>query len=138
MSSYLCWLIFLTYHYVYTISKTYCIILRIILLIILCIILRIILNHILYTNPHIIISCRNFKLESMKSASFWLPSHWLSPNSLVLASSPQVVRYQKLILERLDNEPLLAAFGVDTGFNMQELSRIALLNFGLDYIEKTW
>jgi len=48
------------------------------------------------------------------------------------------VRYQKLILERLDNEPLLAAFGVDTGFNMQELSRIALLNFGLDYIEKTW
>lgn len=30
-----------------------------------------------------------------------------------------VVRYQKLILERLDNEPLLAAFGVDTGFNMQ-------------------
>eukprot|EP00933_Yihiella_yeosuensis_P021804 TRINITY_DN17203_c0_g3_i1.p1 TRINITY_DN17203_c0_g3~~TRINITY_DN17203_c0_g3_i1.p1 ORF type:complete len:380 (+),score=66.07 TRINITY_DN17203_c0_g3_i1:57-1142(+) len=30
-----------------------------------------------------------------------------------------VARYHKLILERLDNEPLLAAFGVDTGFNMQ-------------------
>ena len=44
----------------------------------------------------------------------------LSPNSSVPAASPQVVRYQKLILERLDNEPLLAAFGVDTGFNMQE------------------
>ncbi|CAE8621631.1 unnamed protein product, partial [Polarella glacialis] len=30
-----------------------------------------------------------------------------------------VARYHRLILERLDNEPLLAAFGVDTGFNMQ-------------------
>jgi len=30
-----------------------------------------------------------------------------------------VARYHKLILERLDNEPLLAAFGVDAGFNMQ-------------------
>eukprot|EP00931_Biecheleriopsis_adriatica_P029908 TRINITY_DN17683_c0_g1_i2.p1 TRINITY_DN17683_c0_g1~~TRINITY_DN17683_c0_g1_i2.p1 ORF type:complete len:342 (-),score=79.28 TRINITY_DN17683_c0_g1_i2:92-1063(-) len=30
-----------------------------------------------------------------------------------------VSRYHKLILERLDNEPLLAAFGIDTGFNMQ-------------------
>ena len=31
----------------------------------------------------------------------------------------QVARYHKLILERLDNEPLLAAFGIDAGFNMQ-------------------
>jgi len=30
-----------------------------------------------------------------------------------------VARYHKLILERLDNEPLLDAFGVDAGFNMQ-------------------
>ncbi|CAJ1385617.1 unnamed protein product [Effrenium voratum] len=30
-----------------------------------------------------------------------------------------VARYHKLILERLDNEPLLAAFGIDAGFNMQ-------------------
>eukprot|EP00441_Pelagodinium_beii_P033794 CAMPEP_0197638312 /NCGR_PEP_ID=MMETSP1338-20131121/13282_1 /TAXON_ID=43686 ORGANISM="Pelagodinium beii, Strain RCC1491" /NCGR_SAMPLE_ID=MMETSP1338 /ASSEMBLY_ACC=CAM_ASM_000754 /LENGTH=295 /DNA_ID=CAMNT_0043210865 /DNA_START=53 /DNA_END=936 /DNA_ORIENTATION=- len=30
-----------------------------------------------------------------------------------------VNRYHKLILERLDNEPLLAAFGIDNSFNMQ-------------------
>jgi hypothetical protein len=50
-----------------------------------------------------------------------------------------VVRYQKLILERLDNEPLLAAFGVDTGFNMQELGiadRIVELWPGL--YKKAW
>lgn len=34
-------------------------------------------------------------------------------------SIAEVARYHKLILERLDNEPLLAAFGVDAGFNMQ-------------------
>lgn len=30
-----------------------------------------------------------------------------------------VSRYNALIVERLDNEPLLAAFDIDTGFNMQ-------------------
>merc|ERR1719499_705416 len=30
-----------------------------------------------------------------------------------------VARYNDLIIERLDNEPLLAAFGIDAGFNMQ-------------------
>jgi len=30
-----------------------------------------------------------------------------------------VARYTDLIVERLDNEPLLTAFGIDTGFNMQ-------------------
>jgi len=30
-----------------------------------------------------------------------------------------IARYNDLIIERLDNEPLLGTFGIDTGFNMQ-------------------
>lgn len=47
------------------------------------------------------------------------PHHVHGQLPVLRNSALQVARYHKLILERLDNEPLLAAFGVDAGFNMQ-------------------
>lgn len=60
------------------------------------------------------------RLDPIQELPLWHPSrigaNLLEPGRLQKLA---VRRYNNLIIERLDNEPLLAAFDVDNGFNMQ-------------------
>lgn len=58
--------------------------------------------------------------DPIQEMPMWHPRRaWTTISQPSRARKLAVGRYHRLILERLDNEPLLAAFGVDTGFNMQ-------------------
>lgn len=64
----------------------------------------------------------------IKQASASIVSYFRSSSWNIIQHVGQVARYHKLILERLDNEPLLAAFGIDAGFNMQDGVLCACVN----------